>query len=105
MKITKTQLKKIIKEEMNKTLLEKLIKEATWAQQTAEKEAASKSYDTVKQAGVVLAQILDSIRPLGDAEQLMYVTSVQKINRTNIDNPASRLKGLQKILKQIKSKR
>ena len=103
MKLTKTQLKQIIKEEMNKTLLEKLIKEATWAQQTAEKEAASKSYDTVKQAGVVLALILDSILSLGDAEQLRYVRMVQTINRTNIDNPASRLKALQKILKQIKN--
>ena len=101
MKITKTQLKKIIKEEMNKTLLEKLIKETTWAQRTAEKEAAAGSLEKVKQAGHVLTQIRDAILSLSDSEKLSIMRQVQEINREHKSDPDARLEALAGILNNI----
>ena len=70
MKITKTQLKQVIKEEMNKVLLENLISEMNLAQLQAEKEAAAASLKKVKQAGTVITQIRDAMMPLDDGMKL-----------------------------------
>jgi len=105
MLLTKTQLKQIIKEEMNKVLLENLVSEVTWAQRTAEKEAAAGSLGKVKQAGHVLTQIRDAIVSLSDNEKLSVMRQVQEINREHKSDPDARLEALAGILNTLKSKR
>ena len=104
MKITKTQLKQVIKEEMNKVLLENLISEMDLTQLRAEKEAASASLKKVKQAGVVITQIRDAMMPLDDGMKLSVLRQVQKINQEHISDPAARLTALTSILNKLKSK-
>ena len=101
MLLTKLQLKQIIKEEMNKVLLENLVSEATWAQRTAEKEAAAGSLEKVKQAGHVLTQIRDAILSLSDSEKLSVMRQVQEINREYKNDPDARLEALAGILNNI----
>ena len=104
MKITKTQLKQVIKEEMNKVLLENLISEMNLAQLQAEKEAAAASLKKVKQAGTVITQIRDAMMPLDDGMKLSILRQVQKINQEYIGDPDARLASLNDILSKLKSK-
>ena len=104
MKITKTQLRQVIKEEMNKVLLENLISEMDLAQLRAEKEAAAASLKKVKQAGTVITQIRDAMMPLDDGMKLSILRQVQKINQEYIGDPDARLVALNDILSKLKSK-
>tara|TARA_S200002703_G_scaffold159410_1_gene172779 strand:- start:1090 stop:1407 length:318 start_codon:yes stop_codon:yes gene_type:complete len=104
MKITKTQLRQVIKEEMNKVLLENLISEMDLAQLQAEKEAAAASLKKVKQAGTVITQIRDAMMPLDDGMKLSILRQVQKINQEYIGDPDARLVALNDILSKLKSK-
>ena len=104
MKLSKTQLKQVIKEEMNKVLLENLISEMDLTQLRAEKEAASASLKKVKQAGVVITQIRDAMMPLDDGMKLSVLRQVQKINQEYISDPDARLTALTSILNKLKSK-
>ena len=104
MKLSKTQLKQVIKEEMNKVLLENLISEMDLAQLRAEKEAATASLKKVKQAGVVITQIRDAMMPLDDGMKLSGLRQVQKINQEYISDPDARLTALTSILNKLKSK-
>ena len=104
MKITKTQLKQVIKEEMNKVLLENLISEMDLAQLRAEKEAAAASLKKVKQAGAVITQIRDAMMPLDDGMKLSVLRQVQKINQEYMGDPDARLTALTRILNKLKSK-
>ena len=105
MKITKTQLKQVIKEEMNKVLLENLITEMDLAQLRAEKEAAAASLKKVKQAGVVITQIRDAMMSLDDGVKLSVLRQVQKINQEYISDPEARLTALTSILNKLKNKK
>ena len=104
MKLSKTQLKQVIKEEMNKVLLENLISEMDLAHLRAEKEAATASLKKVKQAGVVITQIRDAMMPLDDGMKLSVLRQVQKINQEYISDPDARLTALTSILNKLKSK-
>ena len=104
MKITKTQLKQVIKEEMNKVLLENLISEMNIPQARAEKEAAVASLKKTQQAGVLQKQIRDEIEPLDDDTKLSVWTQIKKIGQEHKGDVDARLAALTSILNKLKSK-